>query len=188
MKMMKYSILLLFSSILLVGCINIPLGDGNKLKVSKDGITITDNEGDEHTISVDEDKGEVNIDGFGADEDGVNYKHGDNLDPPENFPSDIPLTDDANIMQTNSSSTAIYVGYVTKKSPDEINDLYLPYLEGDKFTEGPSTFENEEDDDTYKVIQSVNETESVSVQFTDSNEIENGTNVIIIVAIADEDE
>ena len=40
--MKKISILLgvLFLSILLAGCISIPLGDGGKLEVSKDGVNI----------------------------------------------------------------------------------------------------------------------------------------------------
>jgi len=49
------ALFMLFVVISLVGCIKIPIGDGNNVGLSKDRITIIDDEDDEVSISVGDD-------------------------------------------------------------------------------------------------------------------------------------
>src|SRR5690625_2132648 len=103
-------------TIVLTGCINIPIGDGNKRKISKDGITFTDEEGGEHSISIDEEEGQFQMKGFGMDDEDEGLTLGQNLELPKDFPSDIPIPDDANIHQTNSVQSNVSVSFEDRKS------------------------------------------------------------------------
>src|SRR5699024_2224305 len=65
MKVFSRTIVLLASLMFLTACINIPIGDGNKLKIGKDGFTFTDSEGEKQRyefsdegIEVTDEKGE----------------------------------------------------------------------------------------------------------------------------------
>lgn len=125
----KYGLLLTII-LLLTACFNIPLGDGNKLKLGKDGVTFTDEEGDETKIAVDKDEGQINISG-GKDGDEVDLSFGEDLDLPATFPKDMPLTEDATIHQstTTKGGKEWAVSYSTKESLDSVTAMYLTYLE-----------------------------------------------------------
>lgn len=53
MNIAKGSFIMVLMTIFLVGCIAIPIGDGNKLKVPMEGVTFTGKDGDEHSITID---------------------------------------------------------------------------------------------------------------------------------------
>src|SRR5690625_2802954 len=129
-------------TIFLTGCINIPIGDGNKMKISKDGITFTDEEGGEHSISIDEEEGQFQMKGFGMDDEDEGLTLGQNLELPKDFPSDIPIPDDANIHQTNSVQSNVSVSFETETDIEEIIKLYETYL-SDNFTEEPKVLDIE---------------------------------------------
>lgn len=143
---------------LLTGCISIPIGDGNKIKISKDGLTFTDGESGEHTISFDGDSQEIVIDDgeggggvisidedndqimmTGSNEDGefINA-FGENLDLPEDFPKDIPMIKDANIYHVLSHSGNMTVTYKTKMHRDETDKFYTDYVNSLKVSEEPN--------------------------------------------------
>lgn len=79
MKSFSRIFMFLTSLLLLTACVNIPIGDGNNLKISKDGVTFTDDEGDQHKLEVSDDgvkvtdgkTGEEKID---LSEDGLSFK------------------------------------------------------------------------------------------------------------------
>lgn len=166
---------------LLAGCIAIPIGDGNKLKISKDGITITDSEGGEHSITVDADEGEVKVEGFGMDEDGE-LKVGENLDIPETFPKDIPLPKDANIFQASAIPNAVTIFYVTEVSTEEIDKMYEDYFNSGIFTEKPNIVEQKDDGFLYKVFENKRKDGELYLEIRGEAE---GTNVNIIFKTED---
>src|SRR5690625_4461605 len=104
MRIFKSAFFMLAIVLLLTGCINIPIGDGNKMKISKDGITFTDEEGGQHSITIDEEEGQVSMKGFGMDGEDEEISVGQNLDIPNSFPTDIP---DRKSTRLNSSHVAI---------------------------------------------------------------------------------
>lgn len=59
MKNFSRIFVLLVSLMFLTACINIPIGDGNKLKVGKDGVTLTDSKGEKQKYEFSEDRIEV---------------------------------------------------------------------------------------------------------------------------------
>lgn len=112
--------------VVLVGCINIPLGDGNKLKISKDGVVFTDDAGDETNIALDQESGQLNISG-GKEGEEIDLSVGVNLQVPEDFPADIPLSNDAMIIQAmkmTDGDPTISVIYLTNDEFDSIISLY----------------------------------------------------------------
>src|SRR5690625_1885659 len=101
MSVLIRNAVLIFLTIFLASCFNIPIGDGNKIKFSKKGFTVTDDDGDEHRITIDDEEGEFKVKGFGSDGEDTNFTFGENLDPPDSFPANIPIPDDVNIYQVN---------------------------------------------------------------------------------------
>src|SRR5699024_6833482 len=107
--------ILAVAATVLAGCISIPIGDGNSLKLSKEGVTVKSKDGDETTFGLDEDEdGNVTIKGEGSDGQelniGVDQESGSinmsgvdeegeerefSMEPiddiPEQLPSDIPI-------------------------------------------------------------------------------------------------
>lgn len=118
--------LVMVLAVVLVGCINIPLGDGNKLKISKDGVVFTDDAGDETNIALDQESGQLNISG-GKEGEEIDLSVGVNLQVPEDFPADIPLSNDAMIIQAmkmTDGDPTISVIYLTNDEFDSIISLY----------------------------------------------------------------
>lgn len=123
--LMKLTLVMLLT-IVLVGCINIPLGDGNKLKISKDGLVFTDEAGDETNIALDQEAGQLSVTG-GKEGEEVDFSIGMNVQIPDDFPKDIPLTDDAMIIQAmkmTDGEPTISVTYFTNDEFDSIVRLY----------------------------------------------------------------
>ena len=142
MKMIQKVLLLGTALIILTGCFNIPIGDGNKLKLSKDGVTLTDGEGGTHSITLDEDEGQVHFEGFGMDEDDEGMSFGQNLSVPDALPGDIPITDDASVYQSSSIQGNVSVVYATNVSNDDVMSLYENYFNSSNvFTSEPNIME-----------------------------------------------
>lgn len=119
--------------IVLIGCINIPLGDGNKLKFSKDGVVLTDEAGDETNIALDKEAGQLSISG-GKEGEEMDVSVGMNVQVPEDFPVDIPLTDDAMIIQAlkmTDGEPSIAVTYFTNNEFDSIVALYDDFIDSE---------------------------------------------------------
>lgn len=55
MKVSYSLVLTLFFIIFVTGCFNIPIGDGNKIKLSKEGVVFTEADGEQHKITIDKD-------------------------------------------------------------------------------------------------------------------------------------
>lgn len=128
MRIFKSAFFMLAIVLLLTGCINIPIGDGNKMKISKDGITFTDEEGGQHSITIDEEEGQVSMKGFGMDGEDEEISVGQNLDIPNSFPTDIPIPDNANIVQASSIQSVTTISFTTTIDIEQIVDLYESYL------------------------------------------------------------
>lgn len=157
MKSGKFLLLAGMALFWLTGCISIPIGDGNKLKISSDGITVIDSENEEHKIEYDEAEGEITVEGFGQEEgesrkisideesgtvtfEGENEEgsytatFGEGGSLPDHFPKEVPLANDANIVMQTSTDQAHYVMYVTKESFASVANMYEDYAK--KYTTG----------------------------------------------------
>src|SRR5690625_3715938 len=128
MRIFKSAFFMLAIVLLLTGCINIPIGDGNKMKISKDGITFTDEEGGQHSITIDEEEGQVSMKGFGTDGEDQVISVGQNLSIPDSFPADIPMPDDAHIFHASSLQSVTTISFETAIDIGKIVDLYETYL------------------------------------------------------------
>lgn len=139
--------LLLFVSILLIGCIKIPIGDGNSIKFSKDGFTVTDKDGAESGVSFDEEEGSLHI-STGEDGDGINVIAGENSELPEDFPEEIPIADDATIVQAAdmSEGTDRYymIMYYSENPLDKLIDTYRQYIDSAGFEDISPEMDTEE--------------------------------------------
>src|SRR5690625_2595708 len=163
MKVLKGTLLLIFLTIFLAGCINIPIGDGNKIKISKEGVTFTDEEGGEHSINIDEEEGQLNLKGFGMDEDDEGVTLGQNLELPDSFPSDIPIPDDANIFQSSSVQSAFAVSFETSTSIDETIELYETYMNSKNFLEEPNEMDAQGEGSKSKIFLAESEEGTISI-------------------------
>lgn len=120
--------MLLVPSIILVfltGCFAIPIGDGKKVKLSKSGITVIDEDGKEASLTVDTDEGSIHFSGPGNEE----VSFGLNVDLPEDFPEEIPIAKDANIYTATSDVDAMIVLYGTKVPFEEILQSYEDFFD-----------------------------------------------------------
>lgn len=78
MKILKSTSLLIILVFLLTGCISIPIGDGNKIKIGKDGFTVINEENEETTISLGED--EITVTSEDGEEAKLSFSEEDGLD------------------------------------------------------------------------------------------------------------
>lgn len=98
MKWLKNRFGLLTIPFLLAGCISIPTGDGEKIKLSKDGLEFEDKEGEKSTISVNSDEG-----GYSLETDGITSNVGANATIPNDFPKEILLPKDGQLLISNET-------------------------------------------------------------------------------------
>ncbi|WP_217587180.1 hypothetical protein [Lentibacillus saliphilus] len=179
MKFVKKGSFIFVIMLLLSGCFNIPIGDGNKLKLSKDGVTVTDKEGQEHSVTVDEDNEQVKVKGFGQDGEEASVTIGNNTEIPDAFPSDIPLPDDAEVFQASEIQELVSVGYETKVTPEEIGELYVGYLEGSVSGDFDQVV-GQKENDSYRHYAADMKGGSVSIRVINSQKYEGGSNVIVM--------
>lgn len=105
--MRKWLSLLTITSFL-SSCVSIPTGDGGKLKISKGGIEVEDKEGEKLAFSLDKDKESYNLD-FG---DGNSTQIGTNIEIPEDFPKDIFLPSNGQLIQSTKTEEGGLPTYV----------------------------------------------------------------------------
>lgn len=133
-KAIPLTVMMIF---LLAACIKIPIGDGNKLDLSKDGITVIGEDGNEVSISKDDDES-FTISGIGDEtgEDGE-LSFGNDLDVPEVFPKDLPMPKDANIVIASKIDEGAMMQYISDSSLEELEKMYKKYFESGDFQEKP---------------------------------------------------
>src|SRR5690625_1004391 len=136
MKKIRVLIFSLFLAILLTGCIKIPVGDGETLEISKDGLTFSDKEGKESSIDFDK-EGETLSVSTGDGEEWTTSLGGD-VDLPEDFPvNELPLTSDAIILTHHSSSAdgtdAGTLIYYSKEEFETVANMYQNHFEATGF-------------------------------------------------------
>lgn len=85
---------------LLTGCITIPTGDGEKIKISKDGLEFQGEDGSSSKIEVDHEKGGHTI----TTDDGSTSKIGSHAEVPAEFPKEIVKPDDKYLMMATDLS------------------------------------------------------------------------------------
>lgn len=177
MSNLKTGLLLILFAVFLVGCVSIPIGDGNKVKVTKEGIVLTASDGSEHTISFDTESGSLYIDGFGL-EDGFGL--GETYEIPEGFPADIPIPEDAKVFDADDKQGIITLAYMTKQSPQMINDLYTKYFNSDKMIEKPEISEEQTEHGPANRFQGIRDDGLLDLIFIQSQMEEEGTMVAIV--------
>lgn len=177
MRILNIGLLLVTFAFFVTGCFNIPIGDGNKMKISKEGIKVTDEKGDEHSITIDQDEGQMKMTGFGMDEDDDEVTLGQNLDVPKSMPDDIPIPDDANIFQSSDVTESTLIAYEVDTDPNEVDQLYEQYFNSDVFTESPEIAEEQSEGTLLKVYQAPRKDGVVRVQINGYDD--NNTKVIV---------
>ena len=132
-------------TLLLAGCISIPTGDGGKIKLSKDGMEIENQDGEKSTVNVDNDDGGFSLttegDGNGTE---VTVNMGTHAKVPDDFPQDIILP---------SEEFLVMSGFSPKDQDDEhsINSITLNYQVKGDFTENKETYDAYLVDNGYEV-------------------------------------
>lgn len=123
---------ILFTMILLNGCISIPTGDGESIGLSKDGVTIKTKDGEETTITGDVDDGSISIQGTDADGNKTSFNSTTSEEIPDDFPDSIPIPKEAVIKMGQASEmggshqlTVIYE--VENDDIAKYDDLYREY-------------------------------------------------------------
>lgn len=93
-------------------------------------MTITDDEGKEHEVEVsgDEDSIEITSESEDGEKDSFSYQTSGDIDFPDIYPDDIPLTDDALLEQRMSMQGMSLVTYVTNVDQDDVWDMYTNYF------------------------------------------------------------
>lgn len=93
-------------------------------------MTVTDEDGKKHKVEVskDEDSIEIKSESEDGEEDSFSYQTSGDIDFPEIFPNDIPLTEDALLEQKMSMEGISMVTYVTNEDQDDIWDMYTDYF------------------------------------------------------------
>lgn len=129
MSKLKLVILPLSLLIFLSGCFAIPIGDGKKVKLSKDGVTMINEDGEEASISLDTEGGSIHFTGMGDEE----FKLGANLDLPEDFPDNVPIPEDANIVNSTTIDDLSMVLYGSGLSYDDLVAVYQEFYESNGF-------------------------------------------------------
>lgn len=212
MLIMKRMLLLGSLLLLLAGCINIPIGEGNKVKIGKDGISLVDKEDTEHTFEIDEENdsfnfettnkdgdtqgftlgggedGEMRLDILGDDEE-YGVVRGDRLDLPFEMPEDIPIDTEANIKQHMKADHHTSVYYETPTHIDEVIDMYESYLDNKTLDEEPSVTDMSFDDATYKTYKAVSGDYyiTLSIHSGDQDEVASVVNIIVNTYAEDEE-
>ncbi len=177
MNKIKVSLLLSLIILFLVGCVSIPIGDGNKIKVGKDGIEFSDKEGNVHTIAFDTENGKLYIDGFGLEE---ILGLGGTVEIPERFPPDIPIPEDARVYKANDTNGIITLAYETDQSVDRIDKMYTKYYQSNVFIEKPVVSEEDDENGKMKTFLGLRKDGTLDVRFFPSQIMEDGTTVGIV--------
>lgn len=107
--------------LLLAGC-SIPVGEG-RLGISTDGINITTEDGEEVNVQLDREGDQITISG----EDGA-FSIGGEVDIPDNFPTDVPIPEDAEVFTGSVIEKDTNVAYTINKNTIEIDRLYSDYF------------------------------------------------------------
>lgn len=147
--------------VVLVGCFKIPLGDGESLKISKDGFTVSNSDGKETKVNIDKDEGKISV----SSDEGEGLSVGNNADIPEEFPSDIPIPEGAIILSgitldDEDEGRVTSVNYIYEGNFDDLVQLYQEYLSN-------GNFDSIEDSTTQETIAAM-----TSVYTKDGHEME----------------
>lgn len=135
MRLRRFMNLLLSVTILflLTGCVTIPTGDGDKIKLSKDGLEFQGEDGTKSIIDVDTDKGGQTI----TTDDGTTSKIGAHAEVPADFPKEILKPEDKFLMMATDLSQdddddlkyAVMLGYQLTDDKAANIEKFRTYLE-----------------------------------------------------------
>lgn len=125
---------LLGTMVLLTGCISIPVGGGDSIKLSSDGISIKSKDGSESKMSIDEEEGSFSMEGTDADGEESSFSMDSGQEIPEDFPKEIPIPKGATITSgTNTKIDGTHMVTVSYSIEDDdiskFGDLYHDYAE-----------------------------------------------------------
>ncbi|WP_284141615.1 MULTISPECIES: hypothetical protein [unclassified Virgibacillus] len=182
MRLLQISIFLSLFTIFLAGCIDIPIGSEGKLKVSKDNIKISDEEGNEQNISIDTEGENVTVSGSGSgsENEDVSMNIGNNVELPETFPSDIPIPEKANIFQATEADGMISIAYDAPTKVEDIEKLYTDYINSEIFSEQNSVIE-QSGDINYHQYTAKRKEGTLNIRVMNSEKYADGSNVIIML-------
>lgn len=116
---------------LLTGCVTIPTGDGDKIKISKDSIEFQGEDGSTSKIEVDQQEGGHTI----TTDDGSTSKIGAHAEVPEDFPKEILKPEDQYLMlvtdlaSSENREYAVMLAYELSDDKEANIDKYRKHLE-----------------------------------------------------------
>lgn len=158
--------------IILTGCIKIPIGDGNSLKISKDGLTVSDADGEESTISIDKDAESFSISSGDEEWEGA---FGENIEIPKDFPTkDLPIPKGANVISVQKMNVEDGHGsiliYTYEGDIDDLSKMYVDNFQKNDFEEIEDGSVGEPGIEGYAAITAQKEGKSYYVQMFGSDE------------------
>lgn len=174
MKQIKIGLFFLLMLIFLTGCIKIPIGDGNSLKISKDGLTVSDSDGEVSTFSIDEDGKSLSV----SSGDGEEWQgsFGENIEISEDFPlKDLPIPEEANIISAQKMSldegNGLIVIYTYEGEIESLSKMYVDNFKQNSFEEieeaslgdvGFATISTKKNTNTY-IVQMIGDDNHIQV-------------------------
>lgn len=122
--------------ILLSSCIKIPMGDGESLEISKDGLTLSDSDGKESTVSIDKESESIKV--SNKDDEEWEGTFGENVELPEDFPEKyLPIPEEANIISVQQmdfeDGKGTSVAYVYEGDIETLSEMYINNFEKNNF-------------------------------------------------------
>lgn len=165
MEKIKSLVALFAVLILLTGCISIPTGDGEKIKVSKDGIEVEGKDGEKANIEVDTEDGGYTF----KTDDGSLSQIGSHAEIPEKFPDFILTPPKENIMMAVDSAegekVSIMLGFEMNDDMEAATKKYEQYLIDNGYE-----VDRVELGDNMKSLQGNKEDHFLSYQFLNKDE------------------
>lgn len=181
-NVLKKLSLLLLLCIFLAGCINIPFGNDSGIKLSKDGITVTDEEGKKHRIGLDEDNNQVSVTSTNEKGEEVEMEWGDDLELPASFPTDIPIPDNIRIFQASDLGESVTVGYEVSADFDDIRQLYEAFMKESTAITKQAKMEGQDGMNQHVQFQGQREDGSISIMINNIQQNEELIRVILVYA------
>lgn len=177
MKKNTFILPFMFTMILLAGCISIPTGDGDSIKLTKDGVSIKSKDGEEMTVKGNEDGGSISIEGIDGEGDEINFKSTSSEEIPDDFPDSIPIPEDAVItlgQETQMDGMHAFTVFYEVQDDDveKYGDMYREYVTNsgyeiglDHFSDDSIQFSSNKDDGMFNFIIEKKDT-IITVQLT----------------------
>lgn len=124
----KWGIYVCILPLVLAGCISVPMGDGGKMKLSKSGVEIENEEGEKASITLENEEG-----GYTIHTGDTVAKVGVGATIPDDFPKEIKLPQNAELILSNETENegkkTYMLSYNVEGDAKTEGEAFLQYLQ-----------------------------------------------------------